>query len=400
MKRAKDSPERLPAHHLQMLPGPARATPEQLQQEVRFASHSPIVDAVLKVTDANLVVLNAQRQIVAFNSQMAALRQPAEPVGLRLGDWLKCVEARAEDGCGTSPGCTSCGALGAVLTCQQRAHSVEAECLLRTDLPGHASVEFNVRATPVLLDGHRFVVLSLRDISAEKRRQALEEIFFHDVLNTVSGLRGWIELLRRRQGEHPRAAAQIELLSRHLEHELRDHRALSQAEQGTLVPRPEKVQVAELLRDLEATVTAHTAARGRTLELEGVVDLEIEADPTLLLRVLINMTRNAFEATPTGGVVRLWVEPRDAADTVLFSVHNSAFIPAVVQNRVFQRSFSTKAPNGRGLGTYSMKLLGERCLGGVVSFTSDPESGTTFFLDLPRRAAARAGGEAQAQASR
>ena len=40
---------------------------------------------------------------------------------------------------------------------------------------------------------------------------------------------------------------------------------------------------------------------------------------------------------------------------------------------------------GRGIGTYSIRLLGERYLGGRVSFDSTPEAGTTFRIHLPLR---------------
>ncbi len=49
---------------------------------------------------------------------------------------------------------------------------------------------------------------------------------------------------------------------------------------------------------------------------------------------------------------------------------------------MFQRSFTTKG-EGRGLGTYSMKLLSERYLNGRVEFTSSPEHGTTFTAVYP-----------------
>jgi len=49
---------------------------------------------------------------------------------------------------------------------------------------------------------------------------------------------------------------------------------------------------------------------------------------------------------------------------------------------VFQRSFSTKG-KGRGLGTYSIKLLTERYLKGTASFTSTETDGTTFQISLP-----------------
>ena len=68
---------------------------------------------------------------------------------------------------------------------------------------------------------------------------------------------------------------------------------------------------------------------------------------------------------------------------VRFTVRNEGVIPPMVQEHIFQRSFSTKAQYGRGLGTYSMKLLGERYLGGKVSFVSNAECGTVFSLELP-----------------
>jgi sensor histidine kinase regulating citrate/malate metabolism len=49
--------------------------------------------------------------------------------------------------------------------------------------------------------------------------------------------------------------------------------------------------------------------------------------------------------------------------------------------QVFMRSFSTKGVQ-RGLGTYSMKILGEQYLGGKVDFETNPKNGTTFYIDL------------------
>jgi len=64
-------------------------------------------------------------------------------------------------------------------------------------------------------------------------------------------------------------------------------------------------------------------------------------------------------------------------------------MPEEIQSQVFQRSFSTKAKSGRGIGTHSMKLLGERYLGGRVEFLSDEAAGTTFSITLPKIARPR-----------
>jgi signal transduction histidine kinase len=67
---------------------------------------------------------------------------------------------------------------------------------------------------------------------------------------------------------------------------------------------------------------------------------------------------------------------------VEFGVHNPSVMPRSVQLQVFQRSFSIKYA-GRGLGTYSMKLLTEQYLSGHVSFVSDEAQGTTFIAAFP-----------------
>jgi signal transduction histidine kinase len=107
---------------------------------------------------------------------------------------------------------------------------------------------------------------------------------------------------------------------------------------------------------------------------------ELSTDPTLLRRVMGNLLKNALEATEPGQTVTVGCSPALAG--VELRVHNPGVMPPEVQLQVFHRSFSTKGP-GRGLGSYSVRLLGERYLQGRVSFTSTPGSGTTFRLWLP-----------------
>ena len=72
----------------------------------------------------------------------------------------------------------------------------------------------------------------------------------------------------------------------------------------------------------------------------------------------------ALEAAKPGQTVTL--SCRQLENEVEFSVHNPVVMPKDVQLQIFQRSFSTKG-SGRGLGTYSMKLLTERFMHGNVA---------------------------------
>lgn len=113
---------------------------------------------------------------------------------------------------------------------------------------------------------------------------------------------------------------------------------------------------------------------------EDALDLDFSTDSTLLKRVLTNMIKNALEASPQNEQVT--VNTYLNQDKLVFSVHNNTFIPHTVQLQLFQRSFSTKG-KGRGIGTYSMKLFGERYLKGKVWFTSTENEGTYFYIEIP-----------------
>ena len=93
------------------------------------------------------------------------------------------------------------------------------------------------------------------------------------------------------------------------------------------------------------------------------------------------MVKNALEAVKSGDYVELRFDREDGAP--VFSVWNRGAIPEHIASRVFQRSFSTKGESGRGIGTYSMRLIGQQYLGGIVDFISSPDDGTTFSIVLP-----------------
>jgi signal transduction histidine kinase len=178
------------------------------------------------------------------------------------------------------------------------------------------------------------------------------------------------------------AAGRIVGLSKRLHQEIEDQRRLLAAERGTLDISMEPVAVEEILDTVKTVFTVHDAAKGKRLEVEDFDPQEqVTTDASLLVRVLTNMTKNAFEAIQEGETVRLSFARRDRKP--VFAVHNPGAIPDNIALRIFQRSFSTKAKAGRGIGTYSMRLFGERYLGGKVGFETSVDTGTVFFIELP-----------------
>lgn len=141
--------------------------------------------------------------------------------------------------------------------------------------------------------------------------------------------------------------------------------------------------MSKVVDELRTMLSNHPVSQNKRFSLPmPVPSIKISSDNTLLRRILANMIINAFEATPSGGAIRFWVEHADK--DVTFYVWNNQAIPPEQGLRVFQRNYSTKSSSGRGPGTYSMKLFGETYLGGEVDFVSSAAEGTTFRLSLPK----------------
>ncbi|MEN6626491.1 MAG: HAMP domain-containing sensor histidine kinase [Candidatus Sumerlaeia bacterium] len=365
-----------------------RASPAEVADMSRFVQENPLFAAVLESIDGYLMILNPQRQVLAMNRQLLSdlrIENPECLVGARPGEILNCIHAAsAPGGCGTSKNCVTCGAVISILSSQASGEPVTKECLATVRHgDNEEALEFRVRATPIRVGQHDFTVLTFHDISGDKRRQALERTFFHDILNTVGGLMGWSSLMQTIDSLDPKEAAQrILVLTRRLKQEIEDQRRLLEAENGTLSLDKQPINVGQMLDSIRAIFEAHTVARGKNVEIAPVDGREeISTDPTLLERIITNMTKNALEAVQEGETVRVEYRRRDGRP--VFLVSNPGVIPEQVQLQLFKRSFSTKAEKGRGIGTYSMKLFGERYLGGKVDFESAPGKGTTFWIELP-----------------
>lgn len=362
-----------------------RVSGEELAEQVRRSYDDPCVQAILEAVDGYLLILNEQRQILAANQEvLQALHRdnPSYLVGLRPGEAMNCAHfTEGPDGCGTSVQCRGCGAVLAILASQKSGTTSIGECRMSALVGGQlAAQDFRVHCTPLTVAGHPLTAFLLQDISSAKRREVLEQTFLHDLLNSIGGIEGWSTLLNQSGAET--AAREILLLAETLKDSVLSQQALLQAEQGELVATREVWPAQGILDRLRTLFNGHPLREGRHMLIDAAPeDALVRTDRAILLRVLTNMVKNAFEATAPGGAVRVRFEWRDGAPA--FVVHNPGTIGAAVRPHLFERSFSTKAKKGRGIGAYSMKLFGERYLGGAVSYSSDEVSGTSFQIVLP-----------------
>ena len=357
-----------------------------LERQGRLFQNSPLMTQMVDAVPDILLVLNRERQMVYANQSLyRTLDMKTEDInrvfGCRPGEILKCAHAfESEGGCGTTVFCSTCGALKAILSSQEKKADVQ-ECRIIQDQTGDA-LDLRVWARPLVLDDEVFTLFTVVDTSHEKRREALERIFFHDILNTAGGLKGSAELIREAKSEELNEFQDIILrLSNDLIEEIQAQRQLAAAEKEELAVHPSDFGTDEILEEIAELYMGHEVTRGRHIRIDDKIYKGILiTDRALLRRVIGNMTKNALEASKLGETVTLGCEADDQG--AAFWVHNPGFIPPKIQLQIFQRSFSTKG-SGRGLGTYSIKLLSERYLKGHASFGTSPEQGTVFKVVCP-----------------
>lgn len=328
-----------------------------------------------------ILILNNHRQIVAANTEVLDLvgLDIEQVLGKRPGELVGCLHANdGPDGCGTGMSCRVCGAVNALLKCLSKVERQTEEC--RITLSDGQALDWKVTATPLFIQGESLLLTAIQDIGDQNRRNALERIFFHDIINTIGAIVGFTQLMADEMEDTPELTEVIQLANELLE-EVQSQRDLALAERGDLELKTEVVHLESFLNRLGQLYQSHPVAENRNLVIHIPENLSIETDPHLLKRILGNMIKNSFEASSDGQSIQVFCVKDN--DVITFGVRNSSVMSKEVQLQIFNRSFSTKSGIGRGLGTYSMKLLGEKYLGGKISCISNPVTGTIFSLDLP-----------------
>lgn len=329
------------------------------------------------------MILNEQRQVIFANTRLrefAGTRVTGQLLGQRPGEFLDCRQAGlAPSSCGTGQACRTCGSVNAILAALAGHHDMR-EC--RISSTALAAYDLRIWASPFRWRECHYALVVAVDISDEKRRQLLERIFFHDILNTAGSVYGLSELIHHDPGSVAELKDDLRETAETLVNEIRSQRMLLAAERNELPVTRAAASSRQLLESAVQSYRHHSLAAHKHLTIaRGSAAFVIETDATLLHRVLGNLLKNALEASRPGDTIELGAG--ELPESFVFWCHNSLPIPPAIQRQLFQRSFSTKGP-GRGIGTYSIRLLTERYLGGKVTLTSAPESGTRFLLSFPK----------------
>ncbi len=243
--------------------------------------------------------------------------------------------------------------------------------------------------THEVMDGFNRMVAQLRkqrqDLAAYERELAWRDMakqVAHEIRNPLTPLRLAVQHLRRAHAD--RRDTFDTLLPRMTDMMIERIDALANiSDQFARFARmPDRelvdVSVAEVLRECVALFDTHVGLR-ITLDVDDALPV-VCADRDELLRVFINLVRNAVQAVGDDGDIAITAHSDGASIRV--RIHDNGIgIPDDVLPRIFEPNFSTKS-GGMGLGlAIARRAIDD--MHGAISVASTPGDGTTVDVRLP-----------------
>jgi two-component system NtrC family sensor kinase len=205
----------------------------------------------------------------------------------------------------------------------------------------------------------------------------------HEVGNPLSGILGYLSLLRSQAGtagETRDYVDRIETEVHRINGIVRGLLDLGRPPRPTLTP----VDVATVAETSVRLVAAGPDFQTVQVSVDVPEGLTVLADAGPLTQVLINLMLNAGQAVGGQGVVHLEATAEPDAWVRIDILDTGPGIAPEVRPRLFEPFFTTK-PGGKGTGlglAVSQSLV--RAMGGTLEVTDAPGWGTCFSVRLPR----------------
>lgn len=243
------------------------------------------------------------------------------------------------------------------------------------------------------LTGDFGVLMIMRDVTSERRLDALKEEFFqaaaHDLRAPLFAVSGFLRLLRRSFEPDGRQAGWLDQIDQSVERLtqlVKDTLDSARIESGRLRLTPTQVDARALLRRAARLFRPLADERRIVLDVRAPVDAPIiEADERLLERLLHNLLSNAVKFTPPEGHITLEVLPAGADHLELAVTDTGPGIPEAERTVVFEKFRQLDAAQARAGFGLGLNICAQivKLHGGVIWVQPGPGGGARFVARLP-----------------
>jgi signal transduction histidine kinase len=240
-------------------------------------------------------------------------------------------------------------------------------------------------------------VIVLRDVTAEFEAERLKDAFVahvsHELRTPLTSIKGYSSILSASAADVLDEQQQgfLTIINRHTDNlimmidELLDFSEMEA--KGTLGIQRESIVLADFVTDISDEWRPKMDDKELTFELDIPPSLPIvEADSRRLRWAIINLVRNAWQYTPSGGAVT--IQPTSADEYVILKVSDTGVgMTSEEQQQIFNRFYrplheEDDDVRGLGLGLYVTQAIIE-AHGGELVVESEKGVGSAFSLVLP-----------------
>jgi len=272
--------------------------------------------------------------------------------------------------------------------------------LLKLTSPHH-TIQLSVLLTELRLRGQKYNLVALSDINPQLQQQELESwqnltrVLRHEIMNSIAPVVSNIETINEILEEKDVNSNGTVSLSQASSEDIRKaFRAIERRSKGLLhfvdayreftdIPKPvlQEFQLFSYLQNIAQLIKQSIEEAEAEVHISVVPNnLKIHADPDLLEMVLINLIKNAIEASQKNHkpLIRIYGKLDINARPFISVSDNGQGISDDVMDKIFIPFYTTKK-NGSGIGlSLSRQIM--QMHGGQLQAVASRDKGSTFAL--------------------
>lgn len=199
----------------------------------------------------------------------------------------------------------------------------------------------------------------------------------HEIRNPLTSLKGFLQLLQA-------GVSQKEIYYKIMNDELEKIEAITS--ELLFISKPltnerSLQSVHAMMNDVLVLLNSHAHIRNITIVKNEENEYFLYCDPSQIKQVLINLIKNAIEATEENGKIMIHITS-DHAHVKIDIIDEGPGIPEHLLDKIGEPFFTTKE-NGTGLGLMITKYILEKYNAELIIF-NNPDKGCTFRIVIPK----------------